>query len=154
VTATAGHRPTALVQTGVIVVRPHGGQPLRVGWAIGFERRPGTLLSRARLVPRSFRPSDSAPATLRVQVGRVDSGQAPEISAAARLDVLLYTARGNFVGLLTRVRDLLPGSYTFRVTGRSPGGYRLEPGAYELRLIAWPTASGSPSRSTVRFRIE
>ena len=35
------------------------------------------------------------------------------------LDVLLYTAGGRYIGLLARVRDLLPGTYSFGLTGRS-----------------------------------
>jgi hypothetical protein len=154
VTAKASEQARSPVETGVIVVAPLGGRALRLPWAIGFERPPGTLLPAASLDARSFKPSDVSPATLHVRVGRVDVGRGLQIRPVSRLDVLLYTAGGNFIGLLARVRDLLPGSYSFAVTGRSPGGYRLPPGAYELRLVARPTASGAPSRATVRFRIE
>ena len=71
-----------------------------------------------------------------------------------RLDVLLLDADGQVLGLLARLRDVLPGQYAFGLTGRGPDGTRLAPGRYELRLVAWPAAGGSPARRTVRFSVE
>jgi hypothetical protein len=107
----------------------------------------------AALDDTSFRPSDVTPAVLSVQAGRVDTSSGVQIEPVARLDILLYTASGSFVGLLARERDLLPGSYSFGITGRSPTGATLAPGRYELRLAAWPTVPGAPSRLTVPFSI-
>jgi hypothetical protein len=61
---------------------------------------------------------------------------------------------GKRLGLLARERDLLPGRYTFGLTGRDPSGKVLSPGAYRLRLVAWPTGGGRPSVRSVDFRIE
>ena len=66
-----------------------------------------------------------------------------------RLDVLLLDRDGEVLGLLARLRDVLPGQYAFGLTGRGPDGLRLEPGPYRLRLVAWPAAGGSPTRRTV-----
>jgi hypothetical protein len=89
-----------------------------------------------------------------VRAGRVNTGGGLQIEPVARLDVLLYTAAGAFVGVLARERDLLPGSYQFGITGRSPTGATLRPGRYEVRLVAWPTGGGAPSRARVPFAIQ
>jgi len=58
------------------------------------------------------------------------------------------------VGVLARLRDLLPGVYSIGITGRGPSGAKLKPGAYELRVVAWPVDKGKLSRAKVSFRIE
>ncbi|HZO98055.1 MAG TPA: S8 family serine peptidase [Gaiellaceae bacterium] len=139
---------------GVLELGPVGGQPLRVPWSV-LPRRPlGSLIRHAALADGAFAPSDASPAVLTVDLGRVTVHGGVQIEPVARLDVLLYTAAGTFVGRLARERDLLPGSYDFGITGRTPGGGRLAPGRYELRLVAWPTGGGAPSRSRVRFAIQ
>ena len=72
----------------------------------------------------------------------------------ARLDVQLFDGDGQALGLLARVRDLLPGRYTFGLTGRDPDGSELEPGPYRVRLVAWPATGGKPSIRSVRFTVE
>jgi hypothetical protein len=146
--------PREALATGVIEVAPDGGQPLRVPWAIGFRHYAGTLLARVRMRDAKFKPSDASPALLEIQAGRLVDDRGVQVQPVARLDILLYDANGRFIGLLARVRDLLPGSYSFGITGRDTGGAKLEPGRYELRLVAWPTLTGKPSRALVRFEIE
>jgi hypothetical protein len=76
-----------------------------------------------------------------------------EIRAVKRLDIDLFGG-GERIGLLARLRDLLPGRYAFGLTGRDPEGERLPRGRYRLRITAWPTEpSGKRSRVNVRFRI-
>jgi hypothetical protein len=70
-----------------------------------------------------------------------------------RLDLQLETDAGKPLGLLTRLRDLLPGRYSFGLTGRDPKGQLLGPGSYRIRAMAWPTAGGLPSTATIRFTI-
>ena len=53
----------------------------------------------------------------------------PEIRPLSRLDVVLWRADGTQVGLLARLRDVLPGRDTFGLTGRDPDGQLLPPGA-------------------------
>jgi subtilisin family serine protease len=139
---------------GVLQLTPAGGQPLRIPWLVVSEPPAGTLLPTAVLDETTFGPSDTTPAVLSAQVGRLHTQGGLQIEPVARLDVLLYTAAGTFVGLLTRERDLLPGSYQFGITGRSPSGATLSPGRYELRLVAWPTGRGAPSRARVPFSIQ
>ena len=57
------------------------------------------------------------------------------------------------LGLLARVRDLLPGRYTFGLTGRDPNGVELPAGAYRLRLVAWPTGAGKATVRTLAFTV-
>ena len=73
-----------------------------------------------------------------------------------RLDILLYSAGGKFLGVMARLRDLLPGSYSFGITGRGPTSARLRAGGYELRLAAWPTLplDAKPVRAQVKFTLE
>jgi hypothetical protein len=78
-----------------------------------------------------------------------------QVQPVLRLDLLLYTAGGRFLGRLAQLRDLLPGSYSFGITGRASTGVPLAPGRYELRLAAWPTlpVDAQPSRAKVSFSI-
>jgi hypothetical protein len=154
VRAQASATPDDRVATGIVAVRPVGSQTLRVPWAIVFPGRsslaliPGAALDRTR-----FSPSDDNPAILQVRAGAVIQTEGTQILPASRLDVLLYSASGRFIGVLARLRDLLPGSYTFGITGRGSNGVPLEEGRYELRLVAWPVVGGEPSRTRVRFEI-
>jgi subtilisin family serine protease len=154
ISASATESLDVAVESGEIVVRPVGAQSLRVPWAIGFTPKPETLIPRATIASASFEPSTKSPTLLTVQVGRVDVSSGLQIQAASRLDVLLYKADGAYVGLLARERDLLPGTYTFAITGHGPSGMGLAPGRYQLRLVAWPTELGPPSRALVRFQLE
>ena len=138
----------------MLQVVPDGGQELRIPWAIAFRRYSGTLLARVHLRTTTFKPSDERPAVLELQAGRLVNDGGVQVEPVSRLDILLYDASGRFIGLLARVRDLLPGSYSFGITGRDPDGKELEPGRYELRLAAWPTLEAKPSRIKVRFQIE
>lgn len=81
-------------------------------------------------------PTDAVPARLSVVVAG-----APGL---ARLDVELWQGRRR-LGLLVRVRDLLPGRYVVAVTGRDPSGARLPAGAYRLRVLAAASADGAPA---------
>jgi hypothetical protein len=153
VTAQASRRPALTVVTGALTVRPAGSQALRIPWVIVFRPYRGPLIGPAGISPPSFSPSESKPATLTVVAGRIIGGSVVEIVPVARLDVALYSSSGAFLGLLATVPDLLPGTYSFAVTGRGPGGAVLEPGAYEIRLAAWPTLRGPPTRDKIHFRI-
>ena len=86
--------------------------------------------------------------------GRIEPGTTVEIEGVARLDVLLYSADGTFLGVLARDRDLLPGIYRFGLTGRGPDGTTLAPGRYQIRVNAWPVLGRAVSRAAAGFRIE
>ena len=129
---------------------------MRVPWALGFRHYSANLLPHVALSDSSFKASDTSPAVLTVQAGNLVRDDGLQIQPVTRLDVLLYNAAGRFIGVMARLRNLLPGSYSFGITGRVPTSARLAPGAYELRLAAWPTLplDAKPSRALVKFRIE
>jgi subtilisin family serine protease len=146
----AGGPPAA----GAVVLRPRAGAPVRVPFAIAFARERVSLIGAARIRPRSFEPSNTAPALLSLRAGRIRSRGAREVQPVARLDIDLWTEDGKRMGSLARLRNVLPGRYAFGVTGRDPGGGELEPGLYLLRLVATPTGGGRQSIRTVQFEIE
>lgn len=156
ITVRAPVAPPSAVVDGVIQVAPDGGQALRVPWALAFRAPHASLLPQVTIDRASFKPSDTAPAILTVRAGAVTTAGGLQVQPVSRLDILLYTASGRFVGVMARLRDLLPGTYSFGITGRGPNSAVLAPGGYELRLAAWPTLplQARPSRAKLRFRIQ
>jgi subtilisin family serine protease len=140
---------------GTIDVRVGGGGGIRVPWAVAFGPPSVDLIGTPTLSSHSFKPSDSGSALLQFDAGalvRVEGRD--EIRPVSRLDVRLRNAAGDDLGLLARLRDLLPGRYAFGLTGRDPAGAVLPAGTYQLRLIAWPVDGGPPSRQRVSFVIK
>ncbi len=157
VTVTSPTPPDVSLLTGAIVIAPSGSQALRVPWAVSFKAPATNLIVNASLDHVAFKPSDLAPAILTVRAGALDSSDgALQVEPVLRMDLLLYTAAGRFIGRLAELRDLLPGAYSFGLTGRAPTSVPLAPGNYELRLEAWPTspANATPSRAKVKFSIQ
>jgi hypothetical protein len=153
VTARLAAPPTAAIAAGSLDVTPLGGKPLRIPWAIDFQPYTGPLLAGESLTVKRFAPSSAAPSRLLLDAGAVvRRGELVEVQPVALLDVQLW--RGSeALGLLARVRDLLPGRYTFGLTGRDADGKELAPGDYRLRLVAWPTGRGKPTVRTVGFTV-
>jgi minor extracellular serine protease Vpr len=140
---------------GLIRIAPRGSQPLAVPWAVLLAAPPKDLIGPVELTERSFAPSDLTPAVLSIRLGTIERERGRDaLQPVRRLDVLLHDEEGEPLGLLARLRDVLPGQYAFGLTGRGPDGTRLSAGRYELRLIAWPAAGGQPARRTVRFAVE
>jgi hypothetical protein len=155
VTARLAAKPVGDLATGSIEVGVKGSDPLRIPWAVDYRPFAGPLLSRVALTAKTFRPSTAAPARLVVDAGAVvRRGELVEVQPVLRLDAQLYGPDGAGLGLLARVRDLLPGRYTFGLTGRDPGGRELAPGGYRLRLVAWPMDGGKPTVRSVSFTVE
>lgn len=156
VTVTAPVAPNAAVVTGAIEVAASGSERLRVPWALRFRSYARSLLGRVALSDTSFKPSDTNPAVLSIQAGALVRDAGVQIQPVSRLDVLLYSAGGRYLGVMARLRNLLPGSYSFGITGRGPTSAQLAPGNYELRIAAWPTLprDAKPSRAQTSFRIE
>jgi hypothetical protein len=145
--------------TGAVVVTPAASGAVRVPWAITFDAPPTNLLGSVALSEQAFAPSDARPALLTFDAGAVsqlDRGgeHATQIAPLAMLDLILWTGDGHRIGLLARLRDLLPGRYQFGLTGRDPAGSALAPGSYQIRLVAYPTTRGPATRHVVRFRIK
>ena len=156
VTVRAPEQGSAQVVTGTIDLRAAGSHTLHVPWALLFRGETANLLGSATISAKSFAPSDTDPAILGVQAGALVRDGGLQIEPVRRLDILLYSGSGKFLGVMARLRDLLPGSYSFGITGRGPTSTRLAPGAYELRLAAWPTLplDAKPQRLQVSFQLE
>jgi subtilisin family serine protease len=156
VTVRAPEKGSAQVVTGTIDLRASGSHTLHVPWALLFRGETAGLLGSATISDKSFAASDTDPAILSVQAGALVRDNGIQIEPVRRLDILLYDGSGKFLGVMARLRDLLPGSYSFGITGRGPASARLASGVYELRLAAWPTLplDAKPQRLQVSFRLE
>ena len=149
--ALDGDAPAA----GIIVVRPRSGAEIHVPWMITFGPRIRASLSRVHLSAHSFRPSDTRPTLLSFVAGgvpRTNGGQ--DVRPLSRLDLELWSRTGGRIGLLASMRDVLPGRYSYGVTGRDPTGQLLPAGDYSLRLIGYPTDGGPPTVRTLSFTIQ
>jgi hypothetical protein len=140
---------------GLFVATPAAGGEVHVPWTILFGSRVPPALTALRLSTRSFRPSDAAPSQLSFVAGSVAraAGRAA-VLPLSRLDLELWSPGGGRIGLLARLRDVLPGRYSFGVTGRDPTGASLPSGEYQLRLLAYGTDPGPPTVRTVAFTIK
>jgi subtilase family protein len=155
VTVRAPAAAASRLVTGTIDLRA-AGHTMHVPWAMLFRGDPANLIGSAAISAKSFAPSDTDPAILSVQAGALVRDDGLQIEPVRRLDILLYSGSGKFLGVMARLRDLLPGSYSFGITGRGPTSTRLAAGSYELRLAAWPTLplDAKPQRQRVSFRLE
>ncbi len=129
-----------------------GGGEIAIPWAVTLPAAAEPLLSDVQISTARFKASDRAPAVLSVRAGSVrDEGGRAQLRPLTRLDVELWRGRQR-LGLLARLRNVLPGSYAFGVTGRGPRGGTLARGSYRLRIVASPPAGRREARS-VGFRI-
>ena len=143
----------AATADGVVVATAESGASIRVPWAISATPSSG-LIGAASLSPRAFAPSDANPALLSLDLGRVGQPAGrPAVVPLRQLDVDLARADGTTIGLLARMRDVLPGHYTFGVTGRGPDGRRLPRGSYAVKVVAYPVGTGPPSSRKLGFRL-
>ena len=139
---------------GTIVASIPGGGGVHIPWAIAFGPDDVDLIPRATLSAEAFKASDVTPTLLSIDAGRVlgVSGR-PEIRPLKLLDVDLWRADGTRVGLLIRLRDVLPGRYTFGLTGRDPAGQPLPPGHYVIKIVAYPVEGRPLSRRRLPFTL-
>jgi minor extracellular serine protease Vpr len=143
---------------GVLIVSADGAQPVRVPWAVARrEARKAPLVGDIQLSHHTFEPSNRAPVVLAFRAGRVDGVADGEmIEPVGVLDLELWTADGRKLGVLARMRDVLPGKYAFGLTGRAPSGRVLAEGSYVLRLRAHPVDGddgAQPSTAEAVFTI-
>jgi hypothetical protein len=138
---------------GAVLLVARGAGPLKIPWAITFGPQRHDLISAVALSETSFKPSDTTPVVLSLQAGLVvPSAAGAEVHPVARLDVELWRG-GERLGLLARLRDLLPAQVAIGLTGRDPSGAPLDPGRYRVRLVATPTSKSSPTIRTIGFTI-
>jgi hypothetical protein len=141
-------RGASLVE-GALRVTTIGGGVFRVPWLVAPARRTLPLLDNVEISETSFEPSDSAPAVVSLTAGRVAGG---ELRPVSRLDLELWRGERR-LGVLVRLRDLLPGRYAFGLTGRDAVGKKLASGRYRLLLKAFPTDEPRPATRSLEFRI-
>ena len=151
VTATVRPAAPSALEGAVRAVVGHGTR-LRVPWSAAVPVQLPAV-TRAALSAAVFGASDRKPAVLTLVAGRVDgSAERPQLLPLSRLEIELYRGRRR-VGMLVRLRDLLPGRYAFGVTGRGPHGSRLPNGRYELRIRGVPVGGGKPTVVAIPFRL-
>jgi subtilisin family serine protease len=139
------------IATGEIVLRAPGAPEVHVPWAVAVPPA-ADLLSRLSVKQPRSRVSDESPAILTLVAGAVSAAADPQVRAVGELEIELWRGPQR-LGVLARRRELLPGRYTFALTGRSPDGSRLRRGEYTLRVVATP-ADGTPKQSEkVAYRI-
>ena len=139
------------IATGELVLRAGGSPEVRVPWAVAVPAAVD-LLSQVTLVPSDERVSDATPSVLALIAGAVTSTPDPQVRAVERLEVQLWRGT-SLLGVLARRRELLPGRYTFGLTGRAASGERLRRGVYSVRVVAWPGDGTRRQSETVEYRV-
>jgi subtilisin family serine protease len=125
------------VTAGELVLQVRGSPSVRLPWSIVVPAVGVDLLSQVSLQRTGERISDATPAVVSFVAGAIEAGTDPGVRPVDMLEVQLW--RGNQLrGVLSRRRELLPGRYTFGLTGRGPRGERLRRGSYVVRLVARP----------------
>ena len=123
--------------TGELVLGVSGSREVRVTWAVSVPLPDTDLLTGVTLEPTSGRVSDATPAVLELVAGAVATDPGLQVRPLDVLEVQLR--RGDeLIGVLARRREVLPGRYTFGLTGRGPDGDRLPRGSYTIRVVARP----------------
>jgi hypothetical protein len=74
----------------------------------------------------------------------------PEVRPVDMLQVQLWR-NAKLLGVLAKRRELLPGRYTFGLTGRGPDGARLRGREYTVRLVAQPSDGTRRQVETVDY---
>ncbi len=145
---------SANVLAGALSIAPLTGTRLRVPFAVVTAPVSPALIGSVQLSAPEFKPSDVSPAIVLVQLGQVRTRDAGlSIEPVLRLDIRLRDSAGRDLGLLSRLRDVLPGRYAFGLTGRGPAGGALARGRYSLALRAFPAAGGRAVTKSVVFTI-
>jgi minor extracellular serine protease Vpr len=139
------------VATGELVLRVAGLQETHVPWAVAVPGKTD-LITRVSLERTGPRVSDATPAVLALVAGAVAATPDPQVRAVDQLEVQLWR-RGKLVGVLARRREVLPGRYTFGLTGRGPSGERLPRGDYVVRVLALPGDGTSRQAESVAYRV-
>src|SRR6186713_2300765 len=137
--------------TGELVLRAGGASEVHVPWAVAVPADVD-LVSRVAVTMTGTRVSDATPAALSFVAGSVTATPDPQVRAVELMDVELWRG-GTRLGLLARRRELLPGRYTFGLTGRGATGERLARGTYTIRLLAFPGDGTRKQADTIEYRV-
>jgi len=148
---TAALSAEAGIATGEIVLRVPDSSEVRVPWAVAVPPVVD-LLSDVSIEATDRRVSETTPAVLTLVVGAVSAKPDPQIRAIGVLEVELWRGSER-LGVLDRRRELLPGRYSFGLTGRAPNGNRLPRGSYRIRVVARPEDGTRSQSETVEYRV-
>jgi subtilisin family serine protease len=140
------------VATGELVLRVAGAPEAHVPWAVGVPQQGAPLLSNVAIRKTGRRVSDTTPAILSLVAGSVTPTPVPQVRAVSVLEVQLVRELRT-LGVLARRRELLPGKYTFGLTGRGPDGGRLRRGAYVIRVVARSDDGTRRTVESVRYDV-
>jgi hypothetical protein len=121
---------------------------VHIPWAVAVPPPDTDLLGAVRLKTPAGRVSDATPAVLSLIAGAIVPTPGPQIVPLDVLEVKLLRG-GEPVGVLARRRQVLPGRYTFGLTGRGPSGERLRRGTYVVRVVARPGTGGAEVEDVV-----
>jgi hypothetical protein len=138
--------------TGELVLAVSESSEVHVPWAVAVPGPGVDLLSRVTLETSGGRVSDATPAALSLVAGAVIPTPGPQVRPLELLEVQLR--RGSeLLGVLARRREVLPGRYTFGLTGRGPAGERLRRGSYVVRVVARPGDGMRQQAEEVSYRV-
>jgi hypothetical protein len=124
---------------------------VRVPWAVALPRAVD-LLSRVSLEPTGDRATDATPAVLSLVAGAVVGRPDPEVRPVDVLEVQLWRG-ARLIGVLARRRELLPGRYTFGLTGRGPNGAPLRSRYYLVRVVVRPGDGTRRQDVSIPYRV-
>ena len=125
------------------------GTDVNIPWAVAVPAPGLDLLTRVSLKSTAGRVSDATPVVLSVVAGAIVL-PGPQVVPLEALEVELR--RGDeLLGVLARRRELLPGRYTFGLTGRGVSGERLRRGSYVIRVVARPGGGLRAQAEDVEF---
>jgi hypothetical protein len=137
--------------TGDLVLRTGDSPDVHVPWAVAVPA-PVDLVSRIRIEMTGTRVADATPTALSFVAGSVSATPEPQVRSVELLDVELWRGETR-LGLLARRRELLPGRYTFGLTGRGVTGARLRRGTYTIHLLAFPGDGTRKQLDTIPYRV-
>ena len=125
--------------TGELVLAVSESSEVHVPWAVAVPAPATDLLTRVSLeTAAGGRVSDATPAALGFVAGALIPTPGPQVRPLDVLEVQLRRRNRELIGILARRREVLPGRYTFGLTGRGPSGERLRRGSYIVRIVARP----------------
>ncbi len=137
--------------TGELALRAGDSPEVHVPWTVAVPP-PVDLVSRLTLETTGTRISDATPAALSFVAGSVTAAPDPQVRSVELLEVELWRG-GTRIGLLARRRELLPGRYTFGLTGRGPSGERLGRRVFSIRVVAYPGDGTRRQADTIEYRV-
>ena len=147
---TAALSEEAGAATGELVLRGSDSPEVHVPWSVAVPPAID-LVTGLTLRTTGTRVSDATPAALSFVAGAVTAAPDPQVRAVELLEVELWR-NGERIGVLARRRELLPGRYTFGLTGRGPTGTRLGRRDFTIRIVAYPGDGTRRQSDTIAYR--